>query len=435
MKQGVNSFKRAPRHKLMEEQTSNPPLQENPAPANPSAAPSPPPKRKFFHRPWVIITGTILLGLSCFYGGRFLIHSRTHESTDDAFLAADAPTLAPRVSGQVIALHVTDNQKVRRGELLFEIDPRDYQAVADQRRAALLAAETSLESAKANLALARTRVDTARSMLAQRKAEVAATEASARRANADLTRNRELLENKTISPSEFDAFRAAANADTANLQAARDQAATAESTVKEAEHQLASAQADVSGYEARIKQATADVEAAELNLSYTKVYSPIDGRVTHRTVNKGDYLQVGQNVMAIVPYAVYVVANFKETQLTHMHPGQPATIRVDAYHGDRFSGHVDSIQSGSGANFSLLPPENATGNFVKVVQRVPVKIVFDNVPDGSHVFGPGLSVVPTVSVGNVNLPNWLLLLCAVIIALLVGTWWYHRAETTSAQPA
>ncbi len=417
------------------EEHSNPPA-ENPPPQGRAGTPPPSePRKKFFQRPTVIIASAILVAFVCFVGGRFLIHSHTHESTDDAFIQADSAILAPRVSGQVRKLLVTDNEQVKRGELLLEIDPRDYEAVAAQKRAALQAAQTTLQTARSNLKLAASRVESARATEAQRQAEVAAAEATTRRATNDLIRYKQLLENQTISPSEFDAYRANANSNLASLQATRNQAAAAHSAVNEAEDQLSSASSDVSGAEARVKQATADLQAAELNLSYTKIYSPTDGRVTHRTVDKGDYLQVGQNLMVIVPNTVYVVANFKETQLAHMRAGQPASIEIDAYSGKKFPGHVDSIQAGSGANFSLLPPENAVGNYVKVVQRVPVKILFNDALGTNHVFGPGLSVVPSVTISNFSLPNWVLLLVAIIMGVLVAMWGLQRAATSAPQTA
>jgi membrane fusion protein (multidrug efflux system) len=165
-----------------------------------------------------------------------------------------------------------------------------------------------------------------------------------------------------------------------------------------APHQVAASRSQVDAASAEIQQAQAAIQQAELNLSYTKIYAPESGRVTRRMVEEGAYLQVAQSLFAIVPDDLWVTANFKETQLTYMRPGQPAMISVDAYPGKVFNAHVDSIQRGSGAAFSLLPPENATGNYIKVVQRVPVKIVFDEPPDPSYALGPGMSVNPAVRV-------------------------------------
>jgi membrane fusion protein (multidrug efflux system) len=218
-----------------------------------------------------------------------------------------------------------------------------------------------------------------------------------------------------VSRQERDNAVAADRAAAANLDAARqahqaagDTLRWAESQLGEAKARLASAKvapsrvafsrAQVDTTAAEIAQAEAEVRQAELNLSYTKMYAPESGQITRKVVEPGSYVQVGQTLCSIVPDRLWVLANFKETQLRYMHPGQPATITVDAYPDHVFTGHVDSIQAGSGARFSLLPPENATGNYVKVVQRVPVKIVFDNATDPSHPLGPGMSVVPSIKV-------------------------------------
>lgn len=420
---------------------SNPPRPENPPPVDHPESPPEKSNRKFYQRPWVIVLGAMLLGLVCFFGVRYLIHSRTHETTDDAFLQADTVNLAPRVSGQVRGLYVTDNEQVSREKLLVEIDPRDYEAVVAEKRAAWQATNTGLESARANFKLSESRVATAQATAAQREAEAAALRAVAERAARDLARNQNLLESKTISPQEFDAARSAAASNQANLKAAEEQVTAARSSVTEARNAAANAQAAIATAEAQIKQAAADLQAAELNLSYTKVLAPIDGRVTHRAVDVGDYLQVGQNIMALVPNEVYVVANFKETQLRHMRPGQPVTIKIDAYSQNTYTGRVNSIQAGSGASFSLLPPENAVGNFVKVVQRVPVKIVFNAPPGSNQVFGPGLSVSPSVRVKEFNVSNWLLFIAAIFVTVVtawLGLRWASRAhahaETQPTQP-
>ena len=384
--------------------------------------------RKFFQRPVVIIAGAALISILCFIGLRYLVQSRSHESTDDAFIEADIVILSPKVSGQVRAVYVTDNEFVRRGDLLVEIDPRDYEALVAEKRAALQSAQTGLESAKANLKVTQSRVNSAQATNAQRQAEADAALAVASRAETDLARDRELLTNKTISPQEFDAARAAAVSAGASAKAANEQIAAARSGVAEARDQVTSAQAAFANAEAQIKLAAADLQTAELNLSYTRIDAPIAGRVTHRAVNPGDYLQVGQNIMALVPQNVYVVANFKETQLRNMRPGQPATITVTAYPGKAFSGHVDSIQAGSGARFSLLPPENAVGNFVKVVQRVPVKILFNGLSETNRVLGPGMSVVPSVRVRNFEVPAWILFVLAAVIGILAVIFWRRASR-------
>jgi membrane fusion protein, multidrug efflux system len=408
----------------------------DPQPGNRGPAdgrPSQPDKKGggFFKKPWVILLGAALLALGCFYGLGYLVKSHSHESTDDAFIEADFVSLAPKVPGQVIRVLIDDNQFVRRGDLLVEIDPRDYQTRVNQRQAALQAANTGLETSTNNLEVARSRLKTAQATLAQRQDEARAAQATATRAETDLRRYQELLKNKTISPQEFDAVRTSATSNQANFQAAQQLVSAATFAVREAESQLASAENGIDTALAQIKQSQADLQAAQLDLSYTKIIAPMDGRVTRKAVQPGTYLQIGQIIFALVPVDVWVAANFKETQLKSMRPGQPASITVSAYPKNHYRGHVDSIQAGSGARFSLLPPENAVGNFVKVVQRVPVKILFDDQPNPNIVFGPGMSVVPSVQVNNFHVPRWILLLIALVVGILtaaLGLRWSAKSK-------
>lgn len=305
-----------------------------------------------------------------------------YESTDDAFIEGHVTTISPQVSGQVVHLLVTDNQAVKAGDLLLEIDPRDYDAELAQAKAGLAEAQSHATEAKAQLAVDQAKADGA-------KADVAAAQADATRAEADWQRYQS-IDARAVAQSQVDLAQDQARSAAAQLQVAqnREQAATA---------QLQLSQASIATAEAQIAAAQAKVSEAELDVSYTKVTAPTDGLIAKRTVEAGAYVQPGQPLLAIVPQQVWIVANFKETQLTNMHPGQPVEISLDAYPGQKFKGHVDSIQSGAGARFSLLPPENSSGNYVKVVQRVPVKIVFDDVPTGL-VLGPGMSAVPSVKV-------------------------------------
>jgi membrane fusion protein (multidrug efflux system) len=258
-----------------------------------------------------------------------VIHSAfIHESTDDAFIDGHIIGIAPKVAGEVLAVHVEDNQLIKEGDPIIEIDPRDYEA-----------------------------------KLAEERGKVGAAEAEAKRAVADAVRYEQLLRQDEISQQQLDNAKAAA----------------------------ASAVATVAKERGALQQ-------EELNLSYTKITAPEAGRITRKSVEAGSYVQVGQGILAIVPENVWVTANFKETQLTHMHPGQKVDIKVDAFPKLKLEGHVDSIQSGTGSRFSLLPPENASGNYVKVVQRVPVKIVIDTPADPNFKLSPGMSVVPSVDI-------------------------------------
>jgi len=305
------------------------------------------------------------------------------ESTDDAFIEGYVIPIAPKVPGYVAQLQIKDNQEVKKGDVLLKIDSRDYETSLAQARADLAAARSQLDQSQAQVKVSEAKA-------AQAEASVVAADAENQRAADDLKRYQS-VDSSAVSRSAFDAAQSRARAASADLEAARSQAQAAESAVTLSE-------AGVETATAAVQQAEAKLQQAELNLSYTQVTAPEDGRVTRRVVEQGAYIQPGQSLMAIVPSQYWVIANFKEIQLTHMRPGQPVTIKVDAYPSHKFKGHVDSIQSGAGARFSLFPPENATGNYIKVVQRVPVKIVFDEDPDTQLALGPGMSVDPIVRV-------------------------------------
>ncbi len=306
-----------------------------------------------------------------------------YESTDDAFIEAHVTPVAPQVAGRVTALFATDNQWVKAGDILLEIDPSDFRAQLDQATASLASAKSRLAQAKAEFQVALARVD-------QEKASVIAAQADAKQAGADYRRD-QAVGDLGVAASQLDLADTKARASSAQVDAARNKELAAEA-------QAALDQASIQTAAAEVQRSEAAVRLAELNLSYTQIKAPEAGYITHRTVEPGAYVQPGQALLAVVPRQVWVVANFKETQLAHLRPGQPVTVRVDAYPQIEFSGHVDSIQAGTGPRFSLLPPENASGNYVKVVQRVPVKIVIDNPSRANVVLGPGMSVVPEVKV-------------------------------------
>jgi len=366
-------------------------------------------------------------------GVHYVLHARAHESTDDAFIDGHIVGMSPKVASYVARVYVDDNTHVKAGDLLAELDPRDFEARLAQARANLAAATqqhraaflnarvvertagAGVQQAEAAVATAERQVDGARSRLEQARAQVVSAEAEATRAAADVRRYENLLKYGAVSHQERDNAVASTDKAAADLDATRKAQQAAADTLRQQEAQLAQERARLTSAQAapdqiaqsraqadqlaaQIVQYEAAVHQAELDLSYTKLYAPESGRVTRKSVEPGAYVQVGQTLFSIVPDRVWVVANFKETQLRHMRPGQPAIVRVDAYPDRVFQGHVDSIQAGSGARFSLLPPENATGNYVKVVQRVPVKILIDEAADPQHVFGPGMSVVPEVRV-------------------------------------
>jgi membrane fusion protein (multidrug efflux system) len=391
------------------------------------------PARPWYRQPLrlaIILAAALILLI---VGVRYLRHALAHESTDDAFIEAHVAGISPKVSSYVDRVHIDDNWHVKQGDLLIELDPRDFEARLAQAAANLAAAVAQhqgatinvrvvdttsgagVQQAEAAVQTAQRQVDGARSRLEQARAQVAAAQAEATRAAADAKRYEQILQSGGVSRQERDNAVAAASTADANLNAARKAEQAAADSVRQAEAQLQEARARLASAKAapdqvaysraqanqvaaQIAQFEAAVHQAALDLSYTKIYAPDSGRITRKTVEPGVYVQVGQTLFWIVPDQVWVVANFKETQLRYMRPGQPATVRVDAYPDRVFKGHVDSIQSGAGARFSLLPPENATGNYVKVVQRVPVKIFIDDPPDPNHVLGPGMSVVPEVKV-------------------------------------
>jgi membrane fusion protein (multidrug efflux system) len=305
------------------------------------------------------------------------------ESTGDAFLEGHVTAVASQVPGRVAQLLVQDNQEVNKGDLLLQIDPRDYEARVAEAQANLTAARSQLEQARSQFAAAQAAAHEAR-------ADLVAVDAQASYAKTNLARLT-AIGVSGVSQDQIDAAETQVRATSAYVLVAW-------SKISAADAQVALAQANIATAEAKTGQSEADARQAQLNLSYTKVAAPETGRVTRRVVEQGNYIQPGQSLLAIVPGNIWVVANFKETQLTHMRVGQPVTIRVDAYPQFKFKGHVDSIQSGSGARFSLFPPENATGNYIKVVQRVPVKIVLDETPESGLALGPGMSVDPKVRV-------------------------------------
>jgi membrane fusion protein (multidrug efflux system) len=368
---------------------------------------------------FVWIAGVVLAAL-LFFGIGYLISSYTSESTDDAFITGHIVSIAPRISGQVSAVHVRDNEFVTNGELLVEIDPSDYQSTLEQKQAAQSSSESSLKAALAGYELMQVKVKTAEADAQETKADADSAEATYTKAKADYERSQQLVKENTISSQEYDQFKAAADEAEANLNSAKDKAASDESKVNEAEAQTDAVKAEAEAVLSQLNESKTAVNSAQLNVSYTKIFAPCDGLVTRKQVEAGDYLQTGQTIFSIVPKDVWVVANFKESQLRDMRTNQPVLVEIDALGGRKFRAHVDSIQEGSGAVFSLLPPENAVGNFVKVVQRVPVKIVFDEPLPEDKTIGPGLSVEPRVQTSSFSVPSFVIAIVAIILAVVAA---------------
>lgn len=380
----------------------------------------------------VIFIGVVLSGVVFYYGLHAMVVSLSHETTDNAFLECDIVSVAPRVAGQVIAVHVSDNQLVHSNDLLVELDPASYAIAVAQKRAVVDSQDANVKTVFAVDELMHKKVATAEAGARKAKADADASAASANRTQADFQRMEELLKQKTISSQEFDTAQAMNKTAQADFAAARENVLVENSKVDEARTQLLATEAEVGLARSQWQEAQTNVASAELDYFHTKIVAPCDGRVTRKAVATGNYFQVGQPVMAIVPREIWVVANFKETQLQNIRTNQPVAITVDSVGGRTFAGHVQSIQYGSGAAFSLLPPENAVGNYVKVVQRVPVKILFDEPLPDDQAIGPGMSVVPAVRISDFKVPAVVLVLAATLLALIGGFFWWRAAGASLA---
>ncbi len=310
------------------------------------------------------------------------LHARNYESTDDAFIDARNVSVSPQVVGAITEVPVTDNQLVQTGGLLVQIDPRDYQAAVEEAKAQVDQANTAIVNLDAQIEAQKARID-------QAEKQVVQSEAALTFAQQENSRAQDLVKRGAGTEQTAQQTRS-------NLTQAQAGMASAEANAAAAKKQIPVLEAQRLSAIAQVAQMEAALQHARDNLERTRLTAPEPGRATKISAAVGALAQPGQVLMIFVPENKWVTANFKETQLDLMRPSQPADIAIDAYPGRVFKGHVDSIQAGSGAAFSLLPPQNATGNFVKVVQRVPVKIVFDHPPD--VYVGPGMSVVPTVKV-------------------------------------
>jgi membrane fusion protein (multidrug efflux system) len=341
-------------------------------------------------RPWVrlgmvvVLVALIVGGLSYWYA------TKGEEDTDDAYTDGRSVPIAPHINGYVVTLDITDNQFVHQGDPLLHIDPRDYQASVEQAQGQLEAAQGQLAAARQGYAVARVNFP---ARLEAAQAQLKDAQANLFKAQTDNRRQQSLTRAATTQQSVDYA--------TSALRSAEAQVASAEAAVLEAtpvKPNIEQIGAQVNQLSGTMKQADAAVRLAQLNLEWCVVRAPQDGWVTKRNVEVGTYVQQGVQVMSLVSPQVWVTANFKEDQLDHMRPGQRVVISVDAYPSLKLKGHVDSVQLGSGSRFTAFPPENATGNFVKIVQRVPVKIVIDSGLDPNIPLPLGISVEPTVTV-------------------------------------
>jgi membrane fusion protein (multidrug efflux system) len=340
---------------------------------------------RFVRRPLVLATLVAALAVGAFFGVRFLRFVLSHEETDDAQVEGDISPVLPRISGYVARVLVTDNERVSAGQPLVEIDPDELDLRVGEATTALQAAHAGLTTAEASLGAARAAVAVSR-------ANIAAVRVRRDKAASDFSQDQGLAAGGAITDRQLSDSRAA------------DEGAAAQLVVAEREADAAASQADVAGVKvaaarAQVAEEEAALALARLTRSYATVTAPISGLVAHKDVEPGQLVQAGQTLLSIASdTGVWVVANFKETQLTHLRPGQPVTFTADSYPGVVFRGRVDSLAGATGARFALLPPDNATGNFVKVTQRLPVKIVLDGSPGGRGALRPGMSVDAIVDI-------------------------------------
>ncbi len=326
-----------------------------------------------------IITFTILA-----LGGIYaLLHAHYYQSTDDAFVEGHIISVAPRVSGPVIKLYIKDNQEVKKGDLLLEIDPNDYIVALEQKEAKLLEAKAQLNASHKN-------IDETTSVSSKTQKDISSVKSHLDFAKRTYERDLKLSKDGIVSKEELDNSKTVYNSLTANYLAEQEKKKAADIAIQ-------SAIAKRQEIEATIKRLESEIDEAKLNLSYTKIYAPQDGKISARTVEEGNYVQIAQPLMSIVSDDVWVVANYKETQLEQVQAGQEVIIKIDTYPKKRFKGKVDSLQRATGAKSSLFPPENAVGSYVKIVQRIPVKIIFCE-DISNYNIAPGMSVVPKIKI-------------------------------------
>jgi membrane fusion protein (multidrug efflux system) len=341
------------------------------------------PSRQLIKRAALALAVALAVAAAADFGHYYLTSGRYLETTDDAYVKADSTIIAPKVSGYIAQVLVNDNQPVTAGQLLAKIDDRDFRAALSQAEADVAAAEAAVHNLDAQIALQQPIIE-------QGTADIAAAEANLKFAQEEQARYDGLMKTGSGTVQRAQQTDSALRASNAQLQHAKSGLLAAERKVDvlTAQRSQAVAQRD---------RARAMEQQAALNLSYTAVTAPVDGTVGARSLRVGQFVQAGTQLMAVVPLdAVYVVANFKETQLTHVRSGQPVELTIDGFHGTRLRGHVDSLSPASGLEFALLPPDNATGNFTKIVQRVPVKIVLDD-HKLAGLLRPGMSAEPTVN--------------------------------------
>ncbi|MEK6693179.1 MAG: HlyD family secretion protein [Nitrospirota bacterium] len=340
----------------------------------------------------VVIAGSIS-------GYLYIQYKKAYITTDDAYVEGRIHTISSKVPGTVRYVFVNDNQFVKKGDVLVEIDTRDFDIKVKEVSSGLDAESTRLSELRYRLDTARQQFEEIKASVETAKANLDLQEANLRQAESDMKRAEDLLKEDVIPKERYEKTKTGYDVSLAQIKAAKENLKQAEARLVTQSALIKQTEASLEPQKALIRQREASLSAAELNLSYTKVQAPTDGYITRKSVETGNQVQPGQPLLAVVPLDdIWIIANYKETQLERVRPGQKVKIKVDTYPGRTFNGRVESIMAGTGSVFSLFPPENATGSFVKVVQRVPVKIIFEKDTDPKHVLRVGMSVIPMIIV-------------------------------------
>lgn len=352
----------------------------------------------------LIIAGVVILLVILFFGIRYWLYASSHETTDDAYTAGHTHQISPRISGTIQEVLVDDNWYVKAGQPLVRLDPSDYQVSLQRAKAQLQQSEAQALQAAAGVAQAEAELKQREAQLTQGNAQVSQAAAQLQIAQINFDRNSQLFQKdmKAVAKADVDSTKTTFDSAKANLEAAQGNVEATKAEVETAKANIENAQAQLQNANAAIAAAKAAVADAELQLAYCTIPSPVDGRIAQKSAETGNRVQVAQALMAVVEDDVWILGNLKETQLARIQIGQPVTINIDALPKHTFTGKVDSLQPGSGSNFALLPPDNATGNFIKIVQRIPVKIVFDpeSIRDYRSKIVPGLSTEPSIDVSS-----------------------------------
>lgn len=343
----------------------------------------------------VVLMVVVIIGaVSLFY---YLGYKATHITTDDAYVDGSIHTIASKVTGTVTNIYVKDNQAVKKGDLLLEIDQADYTVKVNEASSGVGAEKAKLIEIGARIEVSKNQLSELTAGLEAAKANLELQEANLKQAERDSLRAENLYKSETISMDRYEKTRTAQTVAQAQVKAAREQVVKAEKALETQKSVVRQVESLRAAQGSAVREKEAKFDAAQLNYGYTKIYAPSDGYISKKSVELGNQIKVAQPLMAVVSLDdIHIAANYKETQLEKIRPGQKVEVKVDTYPGKRFSGKVESIMAGTGAVFSLFPPENATGNYVKVVQRIPVKIVLDKDSDKEHILRIGMSVMPTV---------------------------------------